>query len=388
MTEVVIVGIGQTKVGEHWELSLRELALQAIENTIMDASGLQPQALYVANKLAPRLSRQAHLGALIADFCGLVGIEAVSIEAAGASGGAALRSGYLAVLSGQVESVMVLGIEKFTDQVGSAVEESLSISLDSDYEAAHGVTQTGQAALLMRRYFYENGIPEFGLGGFPVTAHRNGEGNPNAMFRRAIKSAMYEKAPVVSDPLNMFDVAPTADGAAAVLITRSDLVPEGFPNPLVLIAGSSTVTDTLALHDRHDPLTFTAARESVRRALHQARVEREQVDLFELNDAFSIYTALSLEAAGYAEPGQGWKLAENGSIAIDGEIPVTTMGGLKARGNVGAASGVYQVVEATLQLRGAAGENQVPGARVAMVQCLGGPASTAVTHILMSGLSK
>jgi acetyl-CoA C-acetyltransferase len=122
MIDVVIAGVGQIPVGEHWDKSLRELALQAIEAAVQDARGLAPQALFVGNMLAPQLSRQAHLGALVADYAGLTGIEAVTIEAGGASGGAALRAGYIAVASGQADVALVVGVEKFSDQIGSVVE--------------------------------------------------------------------------------------------------------------------------------------------------------------------------------------------------------------------------------------------------------------------------
>ena len=382
MTEVVIAGIGQTPVGEHWDISIRELALQAIDRARADAGGLQPQALYVANMLAAPLSQQAHLGALVADFAGLNGVEAVTIEAAGASGGAALRVGYLAVASGQVDAALVVGVEKFTDQVGGAIDAALSATGDSDFEAVQGLTPTAQAALLMRRYLYEFQAPRQAFGGFPLIAHANGAGNPHAMFQKAISAEAYAKAGLVSDPLNVFDVAPVADGAAALLLTRPELLPPGFPHAMVRLAGSSLVTDTLALHDRPDPLAFHAARLSVERACRQAGIKPEQVDLFELYDAYSIYAALTLEAAGMAERGQGWTLAQDGELSLQGSLPVATFGGLKARGNPGGATGVYQAVEAVLQLRGQAGVNQVPAARWAMIQALGGPASTAATHIL------
>jgi len=382
MVEVVIAGIGQTPVGEHWDVSIRELALQAIDRARADASGLQPQALYVANMLAAPLSQQAHLGALVADFAGLNGIEAATIEAAGASGGAALRVGYLAVASGQVDAALVVGVEKFTDQVGGAIDAALSATGDSDFEAVQGLTPTAQAALLMRRYLYEFEPPRPAFGGFPLIAHANAASNPYAMFQKAISAETYAKAGLVSDPLNVFDVAPVADGAAALLLTRPELLPPGFPHTLVRLAGSSLVTDTLALHDRPDLLVFHAARLSVERACGQAGINPAQVDLFELCDTYSIYAALSLEAAGLAERGQGWKLAQDGELSLQGTLPVATFGGLKARGNPGGATGVYQAVEAVLQLRGQAGVNQVPGARWAMIQALGGPASTAATHVL------
>jgi len=382
MTQVVIAGIGQTPVGEKWDTSLRELAFYAIEAAQEDAGGLRPQALYVGNMLAPQLSGQAHIGALVADFAGMNGIEAVTLEAAGASGGAALRSGYMAVASGLVDVALVVGVEKFTDQVGSIVEDALATASDSDYEAVQGLTQTAQAALLMRRYIFEFDVPRTAFAAFPLTAHANAVGNPNAMFRKAIRPEVYERAGMVSDPLNMFDIAPNADGAAAVILTRPELLPPGFPHPLVQITGSCLVTDTLALHDRPDPLVFHAARLSVERACQQARITPLQIDDFELYDAYSIYGVLSLEAAGFADRGEGWRLAQDNCIGKEGTLPVSSMGGLKARGNPGGATGVYQAVESTLQLRGQAQDNQIPNTRRAMIQCLGGPASTAATHIL------
>lgn len=380
--QVVIAGVGQTTVEEHWHISLRELALMAIQDAQEDSKGLQPQFVSVGNMLAPQLSGQAHLGTLIADFAGLTGIEAVAVEAAGASGGAALRAGYLAVASGQADVALVVGVEKLTEKGSGEVEAAFTTSSDSDYEAVHGLTSTAQAALLMRRYLYETNAPRDSFAGFPLTAHANAVANPHAMFRKAVKLETYNRAGTVSAPLNLFDVAPSGDGAAALILTRPELLPVGFPHPLVRIAGSSVVTDTLALHDRPDPLVFNAARLSVLRACQQAGITPQDVDLFELYDQFSIYAALSLEAAGLVEQGSAWELARDGQIGLHGAVPISTLGGLKARGNPGGATGVYQVVESVLQLRGNAGDSQVTDARIAMAQCLGGPASTAITHIL------
>jgi acetyl-CoA C-acetyltransferase len=319
---------------------------------------------------------------LLADNAGYGGIEAITVEAASASGGAALRQGYMAVASGMVDVALVVGVEKFTDMIGPDVEEAIATSQDSDYESIHGMTTTSQAALLMRRYIYEFNVPADGLAGFSVSAHANGVGNKFAMFQKAIKPETYAKAETVSDPLNMFDIAPNADGAAALLLTRRELLPAGFSHPLVKIAASANSSDTLALHDRPNPLVFTAAKISLERALHRAGITLEDINFFEYHDAFSIFAALSLEAAGFAALGEGWKLASDGSVTLKGRIPAATMGGLKARGNPGGASGVYQAVEAVLQLRGSAGLNQLNGATFGLIQSLGGPASTAVTHIL------
>ncbi len=381
MTEVVIAGIGQTPVGEHWNLSLRELAFQAIEAAQNDAGGINPQALIVGNMLAPMISSQAHLGALIADFAGMRGIEAYTTEAAGASGAAALRAGYLAVKSGYVDSALIVGVEKMTDKVGPEVESATATSLDGDYEAMQGLTPVGQAALLMQRYINEFDVPRDAFGEFPLIAHANGVANRHAMFRKAIKAELYHQAGIVSDPLNMFDAAPEADGAAAVILTRPNLLPTNHDRPLVRIAGSSVATDTLALHDRPDPLDFRAVRLSIERARYQAHIDLEKIDFFELFDAYSIFAALSLEAAGFASRGQGCQFAQNDTLSLTGLLPIATMGGLKARGNPWGATGVYQAVEAVLQLRGQAGENQIQNASWGLVQSLGGPASTAIAHI-------
>jgi acetyl-CoA C-acetyltransferase len=391
MTEVVISGVVQTEDGEHWEIGLRELAFAAIQAAVKDSGGLKPQSLFVGNMLAPNLSNQAHLGVLLADYAGLLGIEAVTIEAAGASGGAALRQGYLAVASGMVDVALVVGVEKFTDKVGSDVDTALATTSDSDFEAVQGMTPTAQAALLMKRYMHENKVPPDGFAGFALTAHANGVNNPYAMFRKAIKPETYAKAEIVSDPLNMFDMAPNVDGAAALILTRRDLLPPNYSHQLVKVAGSAASSDTLALHDRKDMLYFDTAQISAGKAMKQAGVLLDDIHLFEYHDVFSIYAALQLEAVGFAGKGQGWKLAAEGLIVLKPTsadvgsshwIPCATMGGMKARGFPGGAAGVYQAVEAASQLRGQAGPNQIPDATTALVQSLGGPASTAVSHIL------
>ena len=383
MTDIIVVaGVGIMPVGEHWELSLRHLALEAMGAAQADAGGLRPQALYVANMLAPALSGQSHLGALLADFAGMRGVEASTIEASGASGGVAVRHATLALASGAIDAAMILGIEKVTDKASSQVQAALATGTDSEYEAVQGVTPSAQAALLMRRYLYEHGAPSDFLAGFSLTAHQNAVTNPNAMFRKAIKPEQYARAPVVSEPLNTFDVAPLADGAAALILARASALPSDSNRPQVEIVGSATSTSALAVHDRPDPLILSAAAQSASDALMQAELSPGDIQLFELHDSFSIFGALSLEAAGFAERGAGWKLAQNGNISLTGEIPISTFGGSKARGDPGAATGIYQLAEATLQLQNRANENQVADAAIAMTQCLGGSGATASTHIL------
>jgi len=383
MTNVSIIGVGQTDVREHWDTSIRHLAWYAIEAAIDDAHHNQIDAIYVGNMLAGELSNQNHLGALIADFAGLRGAEALTVEAADASGGAALRQAVLAVQSGLVETALVVGVEKMTDQSGSTIPAALATALDADYEAAHGQTLSGSAALLMRRYMSEYGVELADFAGFSVNAHANAVANPRAMYRNKLRPEAFASAPKVADPVSLFDEAPAGDGAAAVLITSSERAADMVSRP-VRIAASALATDTLALHDRRDLLWPAAAERSARKAFDQAGLSPADIDLFELHDSFTILAALSLEACGFAERGQGWQLARDGQIGRNGRVPISTFGGLKARGNPVGATGLYQIVEVAHQVRGTAGDCQVPGARVGMAQNLGGLAATAVTHILRS----
>jgi acetyl-CoA C-acetyltransferase len=380
--DIIIAGVGMTPVREHWEESLRDLAHQAMHGALHEAGGLKPQALYVANMLAGPLSGQSQLGALLADYAGMRGVEASTIEAAGASGGVALRQAYLALRSGELDSALVVGCEKVSEKVRAEVEEALVSATDTDFEAIQGVTHTAQAALLMRRYIHEYEIPENAFAGFSLIAHENGIGNPHAMFRRAISEEAYSRAAMVSDPVNMFDAAPLADGAAALLLTRASLLPASSDLSYVRILGSATATSALALHDQPDPLLLEPVALATRQALERAGVEREQIDFFELHDLFSIYAALILEAAGFAGRGEGWKMAAAGEIDRGGRLPISTMGGSKARGDTGGATGVYQAAEACLQLQGRAGDNQIAAAQTALVLCIGGNAATCATHVL------
>ncbi len=381
MTNVSIIGIGATNVGEHWDTSLRHLAWYAVEEALDNAATTDIDALYVGNMLAGSLSHQDHLGALIADFSGLRGIEAVTVEAADASGGAAIRQAVLAVKSGMVQTALVVGVEKVTDQSGSTPVAALSTAMDADYEAIHGVTPAALAALVMRRYMYEYGRELVDFAGFSVNAHANGSSNPKAMFRNRLKAERFASGPVIADPVSLFDAAPLGDGAAAIIVTSSDRAMDMVPKP-VQVSGSALATDRIGLHDRQNLLWLDAAESSARLALSQAGVTTEEIDVFELHDSFTIMAALSLEASGFAEAGQGWQLAQDGQIGRDGSIPISTFGGLKARGNPVGATGVFQVVEVVKQLRDEAGECQVAGAKVGMAQNLGGTGATAVTHVL------
>lgn len=382
MTDVVIAGIGQIPVGEHYALSLRSMGVQALTRALKDSGGLKPDALYIGNLLSSMISHQSNLGALFTDYGKLDGVEAYSTEAAGASGAAALRLGTLAILSGQADTVAVLGVEKWSDLVRPEAEAMITQELDYDYESIPGLSSTSQAALIHQRYLHEHGLPQDALGGFALLAHTNGANNPHAFYRNRLTEETYTRAGMLSDPVTIFDGATYADGAAALILTRRDLLPRDFKHPVVSVMGSGASSDALSWHDRPEPMAFTAAARAVADAALQAGVLPGRVSLFELDDAFSIYAALTLEACGMADRGKAWQMARGGDFAINSRLPIMTMGGSLARGNPIGARGVYQVVEAVTQLRGAAGANQVPNARTALTLALGGPASTAIAHVL------
>lgn len=381
MRKVGIIGVGQTEVGEHWDASLRNLGARAVTAALKDAGLERPDALYVGNMLSGPLGGQEQLATLVADWSGLRGIEAMKVEAACASGAAALRVGVMAVASGWHDLVVVCGVEKMTDLDGEEAAAALMTAADAEYEGVHGAPFVALNALLMRRYMEELRVPYEAFAGFPVNSHANGVHNPHAMFRQAISREAFLQARMVADPINLFDSAPICDGAAAVVLCPAERAHEYSAQP-VRIAASSVATDSVALHDRRDPLFLSAVYASAMKAYQQAGVGPEDIDLFELHDAFSIISALSLEASGFAPRGQGTRLAVEGEIGLHGRLPLATMGGLKARGHPVGATGIYQVVEAALQLRGVAGANQVPDAHWAMTQNVGGVGGTAITHVL------
>ncbi|MEM7127367.1 MAG: thiolase domain-containing protein [Chloroflexota bacterium] len=385
MRNVSIIGIGQSRVGELWDRSIRHIAYDAISAAMMDAGIEHAGALFVGNMLSGDLLGQEHLATLIADFCGLRGIEAAKVEAACGSGAAALRIGSMAVASGMHDVVIVAGVEKMTDTVGKDTTAGLASAADAEYEALHGVSFVGLNALIMQRYMHEYDVPLDGFAGFSINAHQNGARNPNAMFQDPITVEHYTRAPIIASPISIMDSSPICDGAAAVVLVSSDRVADyttGHHRGAVQILSSASATDTLAVHDRKDPLFLEAAYISSQKAYVQGGITPADIDIFEVHDAFSIMSALSLEATGFAQRGEGWRMAQDEMISLEGQLPISTMGGLKSRGHPVGATGVYQIVELCQQLGGIAGENQVQNAKIGMAQNIGGSGATIVTHIL------
>ncbi len=379
MREVAIIGIGQTPVGEQWEKSIREIAGEAALNALRDAQRDSVEGLFVGNMMSGIISQQENLGALIADWVGLKNIEAVKVEAACGSGAAAIRVAISAIASGAMDSAIAMGVEKMTENKGTEVTAALATAADADFESAQGLSFVALNALIMQRYLYEYGWKHTDFAPFSINAHANAVHNPFARLKEPISTKDYQEARMIAAPINLLDASPIGDGAAALVLVPAESLRD---KTIITIAGSSIATDTVAVHDRPDPLWLTAAEISSKKAYSQAGVSAKDIDVFELHDAFSIMSALSLEACGFVDRGKGPILGLEGKISPSGLIPISTRGGLKARGHPVGATGVYQVLEVVQQLRGEAGETQVDGAKIGMAQNIGGSGANIITHIL------
>jgi len=386
MRDVYIIGTGQVPVTKQGTVRGRHLAARAIESAIGEARLEAPEitALIVGNMMSGMLAQQQQLGALFADVAGLRGVEAATVEAACGSGAAAARWGYMCVAGGFHEVAVVCGMERMTHAPKEVTTASLATAADWELEGCAGESFLSLNAALMSRYMERWGVEARDFGHFSVNAHRNAMGNPHAFLRKAVDMEAYLGSRPVAAPVKLLDAPPICDGAAAVVLATEEVAraAERAHRPAVRVRASAIATDSLALKGRRDPLVLEGARISTARAFTQAGISRGDVDLFELHDAYTIITALSLEAAGFAEPGRGVHFGKGGEIAIEGSLPISTMGGLKARGHPVGATGVYQLVESWQQLTGTAGPNQIRNPEVAMVQNIGGTGATVVTHIL------
>lgn len=383
MREVAIIGIGQVKVEENWEKSLRELAGDASLAALLDSGLDRVDAVYVGNMMSGSANSQQHLGAYIADWIGMRHAEAIRLEAACSSGAASFRTAVMAVASGEVQTALAVGVEKMTDSPSDEITAELATAADADWEADQGLSFVALNALIMRRYMHEYRWEKEAFAPFAVNAHANAVHNPYARFHEPTSVEKYLKAGMVADPINLMDASAIGDGAAAAVVVPLELL-KSASRKVIKVAASTAATDTIAVDQRKDPLWLTAAFQSSKKAYLQAQITSADIDVFELHDAFSIMAVLSLEANGFAERGQGPRLALDGEITPAGKIPIATRGGLKARGHPVGATGMYQIVEVVQQLRGEAKGTQVENARIGMAQNIGGSGSNIITHILQT----
>ncbi len=379
MNNLYIAGIGQVPVSEKWDKSLKELAGEAGMAAIQDAALGYPDGIFIGNMMSGSANRQLQLGAIISDWLGHHHKESVAIEAACASGASAFRAALMAVASGEMTTALVIGVEKMTDSPTSETTASLASAADNELEGDFGISFVALNAFLMRRYMHEFGWTTGDFSGFSINAHANAVSNPFARFQKAITRKDFDRAGMVCDPINLMDASPIGDGAAAILITNHR---PSTSKHVVKVIASASATDTLSLQHRKNLLKLAAAEKAAMCAYSQAGITPKEIGVFEYHDAFSIMAALCLEACGFCDPGKAPSLAIEGDITFNKKIPVATKGGLKARGHPVGATGIYELVEVTQQLREEAGQTQVLNPKYGLTINIGGSGSNITAHIL------
>ena len=383
MREVAVIGIGLTKFGELWEKSFRDLITEAGIKAIEDAgiSGREIDGIYVGSMSAGRFVGQEHVGALVADSAGLTGVPSTRVESACASGGLAFRQAYLAVASGMHDMVVVGGVEKMTDVVSTEATNTLATAADQEWESFFGATFPALYALIATRHMYEYGTTREQLAQVAVKNHANGALNPNAHFRRKISVDDVLNSSPVAYPLRLLDCSPVSDGAAAVILCPLKDAKK-YTDKIVKIIGSGQASDNLALHSRDDICTFKSTVLASKMAYKQAKVKPKDIDVAEVHDCFTIAEILATEDLGFFKKGEGGKAVEEGLTEINGTIPINTSGGLKAKGHPVGATGVAQIAEIVMQLRGEADKRQVKDAEIGLAHNIGGSGASCAVHIL------
>lgn len=388
MRRVAIVGIGQTRFGELWEASLRQLVTEAGMKAILDCkvAGEEIGALYVGTMASGQFVGQELIAPMVLDWAGLADlhIPTTHVEGAGASGGLALRQAYLGVASGQIDVAIAGGAEKTTDVSDREVTRILGGASDQEWEAFLGATDPALHALIARAHMERYGTTREELAAVSVKNHANGALNPDAQFQKKIALADVLNSSAVADPLRMFDVAPVSDGAAAVILAPLDRATSYTDRPIEILA-SAQGSDYLSLAARQDITSFAATRAAAEAAYRTARLTPKHIDVAEVHDSYTINELLGLEDLGFCRPGAAGAFVASGKANLDGELPVNPSGGLKARGHPLGATGIAQVIELVRQLRGQAGARQVPDAEKALACNTGGTGVVSVVHILGAG---
>ncbi len=384
MNDVYIIGAGQIPVQKKSTESIRVLGARAVRNALADVELDSVPALYVGNMMSGILSNQQQLSAIVANEAGLKGIEALTVEAACGSGGGSAHVGCMAVASGMHDVVIAAGVERMTHADFQTTTCALATASDWETEGCNKETFVSLNARLMQEYMNRYGVDSSVFAPFAIVAHKNAWGNENALFHKEVTREVYENSKLINGPLRLYDASPICDGAAAIVLANADVARKRLAagHPVVRIAASTVAIDAVGLDDRAELLVPQGVIDGCARAYAQASLGPEDIDIFELHDAYTIMSILSLEGAGFAAPGEGWRHGAEGRIELTGDLPIATMGGLKSRGHPVGATGIYQLAESWLQLSGRAGKNQVESARTALTQNVGGTAATVVTHIL------
>jgi acetyl-CoA C-acetyltransferase len=381
MRKVAIIGIGMTKFGYLWEKDLSSLAVEAGMKAIRDAGIHQKdvEVIYGGTMSGGLFSNQEHLGSMIPDQAGFKNTPFVRVEAACASGGLALRQGYIDIASGFHDIAVVGGVEKMTDIGSYSITKTLATAADTMNEAVFGATFPGLYALMAKLHMHRFKTTEEQMAQVAVKNHKNAMLNPEAQYHKEISIKDVMDSIKIADPLKLLDASPITDGAAAVILASEEKAKKLCDTP-IWIKGSGHATDTISLHDRDDLLSLKATVEAAKQAYQQAKSEPRKIGMAEVHDCFTIAELLAIEDLGFIEKGKSGKFTEEGQTEIGGKIPINPSGGLKAKGHPIGASGIAQAIEAVLQLRGDAGKRST-NAETALTHNVGGTGGTSVVHI-------
>lgn len=380
MRDVAVIGVGITKWGELWEKSLRDIFVETALLALDDAGIDRIESMYVGCMSSGLFVGQEHIASLLADYLGQTPVPSARVETACASGGLALRLGYMEVASGMSDVVLVGGVEKMTDVNGYEATYALGSAADQEYEGYHGITFPGLYALIARAHMEKYGTTREQMALVAVKNHKNGAKNPLAQFPFEITVDSVLNSVMVADPLRILDCSPITDGAASVIICPVEMARK-MKKPVIKVIGSGHATDMIALNQRKDMTWLEATYQAGRQAYDMADKKPEDIDLLEVHDCFTIAEICVIEALGMVEKGQGGKAVEDELTYIEGKIPVNPSGGLKAKGHPVGATGVAQVIEIVKQLSGDAGERQLKDPRIGMTQNMGGSGGSTVVHI-------
>ena len=358
-------------MGDHWSKSLVDMAVQASSDAL---HGTNPDLVIVANMLSSLSSQQENLGAIVANAIGVSGTPSFKVEAGSASGGMACHLARSLIAAGGLNSILVVGVEKMMDLTPTEITKGKSMNEVYEYTQFFGITESSIAALMTRLYMTEYNITRRELSSFSVLAHRNAAKTDHAQFRREVTPEQIEKSPLISDPLRLLDCAPSGDGAAAVLITnfqRGSLDVE--------MLASASATGPAALHERDEPLEFGATRSAATKTFSDAGVSRDDLDIAEIQDDYSGTAGLVLEGLGISKIGEGARDCSKGLFDSGAKVSISSAGGLKARGNPLAATGVYQIAEIVSKMVDEGNESKPS---LGLAHNSAGLDSNAVVHLL------
>lgn len=379
MREVAIIGVGLTKFGELWNQNIRDIFAEAALKAMEDAKVDKIDSLYVGAMSGGLYAYQEHLGSLMADYIGQVGVPAARVESACSSGAQAARMAYYEIASGTSDIVLVGGVEKMWDvDDGTFV---LATAADQEYEAFNGVTFPGLYAMMAQVYMQRYGLTREELAAVPIKSHKHAVHNPYAQYPFEIDLKAVLSAAPVADPLRLLDCSPITDGAAAIIMAPLEIA-KNFTDKPVKIKGIGAATGPIALHDHKDLTRLDAVRLSSERAYKAAGASPQDISFVEVHDCFSIAEIIVAEELGFFDYGTAGKAIAEGQATYGGKVVINPSGGLKAKGHPVGATGVAQLIEATLQLQGRAGKRQIENIKLGMTQNMGGSGGSSVVHIL------